>query len=277
MSALGRVDPDTLARFAGEHALAGFGIALLALVVAVPLAWRLVLRYGVPRDDSRIAPKTLLVIQLAVSFAVIAGGAALFAAIADELGAEEELGRLDQTFADAIGKSVAPGVIRAFAWITHLGDPWVLTVWCVGGAAALFIARRRLLALGVVLAIAGNGLLNQTLKHIFERVRPVHDQSIATAAGWSFPSGHTSGSLVTYGIIAYVLVRTTPARWHVPIAVAATVVAFSTACSRVFLRVHFASDVLAGFASGTAWLVACIVSIEVSRMVWRRRRRPSAA
>jgi undecaprenyl-diphosphatase len=270
-------DPDAWARFAGEHALAGFGAALLALAVAVPLAWRLVLRYGVPREESRIAPKALLVLQLVASFAVIAGAGALFAAIADELGAEEELGRLDQTFADAIARSVAPGVIRAFAWITHLGDPWVLTAWCVGGAAALFLARRRLLALGVVLAIAGNGLLNQTLKHIFERVRPVHDQSIATAGGWSFPSGHTSGSLVTYGIIAYVLVRTTPARWHVPIAMTATLVAFTTACSRVFLRVHFASDVLAGFASGTAWLVACILSIEVTRMMRQRRRRASAA
>lgn len=272
-------DPDAIARFAGDHALAGFGALLLMLVIAVPLAWRLVLRYGAPRDESRVPPKTLLLIHLALSFAIIAGAAALFAAIADELGAEEELGRLDQTFADAIAASVPLPVIRAFAWITHLGDPWLLTVWCIGGAVALLFARRRLLAFGFVLAIAGNGVLNTTLKHIFERVRPVHDQAVATAAGWSFPSGHTSGSLVTYGMIAYVLVRTMPARWHKPVVVAATVVAFTTACSRVFLRVHFASDVLAGFASGTAWLVACILSIELTRMAWRRRRarRASAA
>lgn len=268
------VDSGAIAHFAGEHALAGFGLLLLALVVGVPLAWWLVLRYGVPREQGGGAsPKTRLVIYLALSFAIIAGAAALFAAIADELGAEEELGRLDQTFADAIGQSVAPGVLRAFAWITHLGDPWLLAVWCVGGAALLLIARRRMLALGLVLAIAGNGVLNTTLKHIFERVRPVHDQAIATASGWSFPSGHTSGSLVTYGMIAYVLVRTTPARWHLPVVIAATIVAFSTACSRVFLRVHFASDVLAGFASGTAWLVACILSVELARMVRQGRRR----
>jgi undecaprenyl-diphosphatase len=273
------LSPDAIARFAGEHALAGFGVLLLVLVIAVPLAWWLVLRFGVPREESRLPPKTLLSIHLAVSFAIIAGAAALFAAIADELGAEEELGRLDQTFADAIAASVPPAVIRAFAWITHLGDPWLLTVWCIGGAVALLLARRRLLAFGFVLAIAGNGVLNTTLKHIFERVRPVHDQAVATAAGWSFPSGHTSGSLVTYGMIAYVLVRTMPARWHKPAVVAATVVAFTTACSRVFLRVHFASDVLAGFASGTAWLVACILSIELTRMAWHRRRarRVSAA
>ena len=98
------LSPDAIAHFAGEHALAGFGVLLLALVVGVPLAWRLVLRYGVPREQGGGAsPKTLLVIYLALSFAIIAGAAALFAAIADELGAEEELGRLDQTFADAIG------------------------------------------------------------------------------------------------------------------------------------------------------------------------------
>ncbi len=143
--------------------------------------------------------------HLVLSFALIAGAGALFAAIADELGAEEELGAIDQAFSDALARSVPPGVIRAFAWLTHLGDPWLLAVWCVGGALVLWGRGRRLLAFGLVLAIAGNGILNTTLKAIFERVRPVHDQAIATAAGWSFPSGHTSGSLVTYGMIAYVL------------------------------------------------------------------------
>ncbi|HMC44085.1 MAG TPA: phosphatase PAP2 family protein [Caballeronia sp.] len=46
--------------------------------------------------------------------------------------------------------------------------------------------------------------------------------------------------------------------------------AFTTASSRVFLRVHFASDVLAGFALGTIWLVACILSIELTRRYWPR-------
>jgi undecaprenyl-diphosphatase len=56
-----------------------------------------------------------------------------------------------------------------------------------------------------------------------------------------------------------------------PTVIAATVIAFTTASSRVFLRVHFASDVLAGFALGTVWLVACILSIEVTRRYWPSR------
>ncbi|TCK38083.1 undecaprenyl-diphosphatase [Paraburkholderia sp. BL8N3] len=269
-------DPYAIARFAGEYALAGFFMLLFALLLIVPAAWRFAQRHGVPREESGLSPDTLLLVHLVLSFALIAGAGALFAAIADELGAEEELGAIDQAFSDALARSVPPGVIRAFAWLTHLGDPWLLAVWCVGGALVLWGRGRRLLAFGLVLAIAGNGILNTTLKAIFERVRPVHDQAIATAAGWSFPSGHTSGSLVTYGMIAYVLVRTLPARWHLPAVLAATAVAFTTACSRVFLRVHFASDVLAGFASGTVWLVACILSIELTRYYRHRRRHGQA-
>lgn len=259
-----------VAHVAGEHALMLFAMSLVLAMVVVLGAWQLVQRYGLPRENGGPSAKVLLVVNLAVSFAIIVGAAALFAAIADEIGAGETLGRLDQAFADGIASAVPIGVIRTFALVTHLGDAWVLAVWCVLGAAILTVRRRYALAIGFTLAIVGNGLLNSIIKHIFERVRPVHDQSIATAAGWSFPSGHSSGSLVTYGIIAYVLVRVLPDRWRLAVIVAATLIAVTTASSRVFLRVHFASDVLAGFALGTVWLVASILSIELTRRYWPR-------
>jgi len=245
-----------------------FAMSLVLAMVVVLGAWQLVQRYGLPRENGGPSAKVLLVVNLAVSFAIIVGAAALFAAIADEIGAGETLGRLDQAFADGIASAVPISVIRTFALVTHLGDAWVLAVWCVLGAAVLTLRRRYALAIGFTLAIVGNGLLNSIIKHIFERVRPVHDQSIATATGWSFPSGHSSGSLVTYGIIAYVLVRVLPDRWRLAVIVAATLIAVTTAGSRVFLRVHFASDVLAGFALGTVWLVASILSIELTRRYW---------
>jgi undecaprenyl-diphosphatase len=259
------------AHVAGEHALAVYGATLVIAILAVLGAWRLVQRYGLPREKGGLPPRILLVIHLAVSFAIIVGAAALFAAIADEIGDGETLGFMDQAFADGIARSVPIDVIRVFARVTHLGDPWLLATWCVLGAVLLVLSGRRAIAIGFVIAIAGNGVLNTTLKRIFERVRPVHDREIATADGWSFPSGHASGSLVTYGMIAYVLVSVMPSRWRLPAAILATIIAVTTASSRVFLRVHFASDVLAGFASGTAWLAACIVSIELMRRYWRTR------
>jgi membrane-associated phospholipid phosphatase len=259
------------AHLAGEHALMGFGISLVLAIAAVLSAWRVVQRYGLPREEGGVSPRVLLVIHLAMSFAIIVGAAALFAVIAGEIGAGETLGHVDQAFADGIASGVPIDVIRTFALITHLGDAWLLAIWCVLGAVILMFQRRRAIAMGFVLAMVGNGILNSTLKHIFERVRPVHDRSIATADGWSFPSGHASGSVVTYGMIAYLLVSVLPARWRLPAVILATAIAFTAASSRVFLRVHFASDVLAGFASGTVWLVACILSVELTRRYWRSR------
>ena len=73
-------------------------------------------------------------------------------------------------------------------------------------------------------------------------------------------------------MLAYVLLRTLPRAWHLPAVLAASAIAFSVGASRVFLQAHFATDVVAGFASGSAWLVACIVSAEATRHYRRSRR-----
>ena len=87
--------------------------------------------------------------------------------------------------------------------------------------------------------------------------------------GFSFPSGHSSGSVVAYGMLAYLALRLLPIRWHLPGLLATVALAFTVGASRLFLGVHFASDVIAGFASGAAWLAMCITLIE--RMRWRYR------
>ena len=79
-------------------------------------------------------------------------------------------------------------------------------------------------------------------------------------------------------MLAYVLIRLLPpaqaARWGLLLVRAATALAFTIGCSRIFIQVHFATDVLAGFASGMSWLAVCSVSIEWMRHV--RRSKPDA-
>ncbi len=251
-----------------SHALPAFGVALLLLMCTVWGLWRLEQRYGVYRTSSRFASLAYLVAYLTLGFGLITGAAALFAEIAEHLGDGRKLGQLDQLFSDTLQSTLSDGAVRVFAWLTHLGDPVTLIGLSLGGLLTLLWQRRYGLCAGWVLAIGGNAVLNPVLKNIFKRARPLHEDGQAFAAGWSFPSGHASSSVVVYGMLAYGLVRWLPARHaavRLPVVLLATALAFTVGCSRVFIRVHFASDVLAGFASGMAWLAVCIVAIELAR------------
>ncbi len=262
---------DRVVPFAGMHALALF-FALLALLLALTwLAWWAFQRWMLPREQDAMPSPAWLVLRLSLGFGAIVLGGWVFAEIAEELRAEAALGAADQALADAIRTSVPPAALHVFAWLTRLADTETLTVLCIVVAIALVAIGRRGLALGWVAAVVGNALLNTTLKQVFERMRPLHDDGIVVAHGFSFPSGHSSGSVVAYGMLAYVAMRFVPTRWHLALVLAAVTLAFAIGASRMFLRVHFASDVIAGFASGSAWLAVCIASIELTR--WYRGRR----
>lgn len=261
---------DRLPPFVGAHALALY-LSLLSMVLALAfLGWWASKRWLLPREQGVAPAPLLLAMRLALGFGAIVFGAWVFAEIAEKLGAGPALGAADQAVADALRTSVPPTALQAFAGLTRLADTETLTVLCIAVAIALLAAGRRWLAFGWVAAVVGNALLNITLKQVFARVRPLHDDGIVLAHGFSFPSGHSSGAVVAYGMLAYVAMRFAPPRWHLALVLGAVALAFSIGASRVFLRVHFASDVIAGFASGSAWLALCIGSIELTH--WYRRR-----
>lgn len=264
----------------GSLALPLYLVALPALMLGVTGLWWLARRYAVPRDHSTLPPSAYLLVRLAFGFAVVVCGALLFAELAEHMmdaADAKRLGELDDALSAAVGRSLPPLALKFFAAVTHLADTATLSVLGAGVAAVLVWRQRRWLALGWGVAVVGNALLNVTLKGIFERTRPVHDTALFQPQGWSFPSGHSSGAVVAYGMLAYVLVRTWPPamtpRGGLWVVLAASAVAFTIGCSRVFIQVHYATDVLAGFASGSVWLAVCIVSIELTRH--DRQRRPA--
>ena len=254
-----------LAQAIGAHALEWF-LAALALLLAASglLAWSSgrTSQRGGGREAHRFARPTL---GLVLGVALITAAGVVFAGIARAVGADGTLVRVDHAFLEALRGGASAQTVQTFGWITRLGDGLTLTLLCIVGTVTLWLRGERLLAIGLVVAMGGNGLLNAALKRVFERMRPLHEPGPAVAKGWSFPSGHSSGSLVAYGVLVYVLLRTLPRAWHVPVVMAATAIAFSVCCSRVFVEAHFASDVVAGLASGTAWLTACILGIEMAR------------
>lgn len=207
-----------------------------------------------------------------------AGGAMVLAgeALAElaESGTEGAWGRLDDALAVGLRAQADTDVLRLFATLTHLGDTWVLTALVAVVAAALWWRQHRLLATGWLVATAGNGALTKILKNVFERVRPEHTHGVAEATGYSFPSGHSSASMVAYAMLAYLATRLLPRHWHGPAALLAGALIFTTGWSRVVLHVHYASDVLAGWLLGATWLVCTVLILET---VSRWRSAPSAS
>ena len=258
-----------LADATGRHALPLFLALLAALLLLVLAAWVGHVQV-LPRARAG-SPQPALLLSALAGFGIVVGAAAGFAEIAEQLDPAGAMARADEALAASIGAHTAPATLRVFALLTHLGDVAWLALLGAGIALWLWSRRQRALALGWVLALGGNALLNPALKRIFERMRPVHKLDLFNETGFSFPSGHTSGAIGAYGMLAYVALRTLPAVWDLPAVLGATAVAFTVGCSRVFLQVHYLSDVLAGFASGGAWVVVCVMSVEASHR-WRDTR-----
>lgn len=256
----------------GRHAPVLFGAMLLVLLAATSGGWLLLqrVRGWFPRPGD-LPPAVSLGAWAACGLALIAAAGFVFVEMVEAMDADEELGALDEAFTAALGESVGRGWLLFFKGLTHLADPATLVALGVVVAMLLLWRRQPALAAGWCLALAGNALLNPALKRLFERVRPLHEQGLVREDGFSFPSGHSSGAVVAYGMLGYVLLRTLPPRWHFAVLLLMPALVFSIGSSRVFLQVHYPSDVLAGFASGTAWAVVCILGAE-----GLRRRRASA-
>ena len=151
-----------------------------------------------------------------------------------------------------------------YAMLTLFGSPVAMTILALGGALWLGVRRRWELWGGWVVAFIGSALIVQITKRTIHHPRPLGAEQFLHGSSYSFPSGHVVGSIVGFGMLAYVTSRVTErgavANAVLYIAAACTILAI--AWSRIYLGVHFVSDVLGGAAIGSAWLIVCIVATE---------------
>lgn len=217
--------------------------------------------------DQTSAVWRYLGVYAVLSFVFALAAVGVFFELADEIEVDEELARFDTALTEALAAHLSPELLTAAAWVTHLGDPRFLTVLGAAVALALLAHRERLLAIAWVVATLSGAVLSRLLKAIFERTRPVHEHGLVVAEGWSFPSGHASGSMLVYGLLCYVVVRHAPRSWRAPITAACALLIVFVGFSRVLLQVHYLSDVLAGYAWAAAWCALCVMGLEATR--WR--------
>ncbi len=156
-----------------------------------------------------------------------------------------------------------------FTAYTGLGQWLVLTAATVAVIAALAWRARRRDAVFLLIVMSASLLLNQTLKHLFERVRPPAESAILSVNGYAFPSGHAMSSATFALALAVIAWRT---RWRWPAAGLAAIFALLMGLSRVYLGVHWLTDVLAGWVLAVAVVAATHLIME---SVTARRSRPS--
>ena len=155
-----------------------------------------------------------------------------------------------------------PLLLHAFGWVTMLGN--IFIVAGIAGVTLLFILNEQTLrryAAGLCVSIVGAVITDYALKMLVGRPRPGAPISAAFEPSFSFPSGHAAAAVALYGFIAYILCTLFPT-WKKIILSLALLFIMGIGLSRLYLGVHFLSDILAGYALGCLWL---LMGIEIAR------------
>jgi undecaprenyl-diphosphatase len=240
--------------------------------------WNWLLGHVKRRDRSELAVivVALLVLALAQLFLLLAGEVV-----------DGDTQRFDERMLAALRKADDPSVpigpwwLRASALdITALGSPTVLGLTVAGVCGYLLLQQLYRVAAFVAIASAGGWLLNDVLKAVFSRTRPSIVPHLREVASESFPSGHALTSAAVFLTLGVLLMRVSERRWtkFYILAVAMTAT-FLVGLSRIFLGVHYPTDVLAGWLIGLSWALVCWIVERVleRRRSWRRERQEAAA
>jgi undecaprenyl-diphosphatase len=147
---------------------------------------------------------------------------------------------------------------KIMLFCTHLANPEIIFIALIGLALFLILIHERALAGIFVGGLALGSGLSMYVKHFLSRSRPLEGAFHVAHRGFSFPSGHALLAMVFYGFLGYTLVHSAPKRWQKLVLLISTIlIVFCVGYSRVYLGVHWASDVVGGWLLGG--FIVCIL------------------
>ncbi len=191
---------------------------------------------------------------LAISILLACLALFLFERLADEM-LEGDTLQFDSAVRNLIHGFSSPSltaVMRAFTTVGNMGAVIAISATV---CAVLWFRRRMEDALFLLLAISGGVFLMWVLKLLFHRQRPAPYFGITVPSDYSFPSGHALVAVCFYGMLAQILVTHRPGASRSAIWTVAALMALGVGLSRIYLGVHYPSDVLAGYLAATVWVV----------------------
>ena len=162
----------------------------------------------------------------------------------------------------------SPAMDQVFLFFSAIGYQWGVVPFDIALVAWLAWKRKPREGLFAGIALAGSGLLNVAAKHYFGRARPSLWESIAPESTFSFPSGHAMGSMT---LAAVLVLLAWPTRWRWWVLGLAAAFVLMVGASRIYLGVHYPSDILAGWAAALAWVMGVyLVLFRGLRRPWQR-------
>ena len=221
--------------------------------------------------QARLSPEGFLGLYLTLGVIAVIVATWIFIAIAEDVVTGDPLVVVDARFSNWLHEHAVQPLTKLMLLVSMVHAPLGITIMTLAVSAWLWRRRLYYWVLRIMLSVFGGMLLNVLLKHIFRRPRPHFANPIVTLTSYGFPSGHTMMATVFYGsLCAFAISRTSSWRWRaVEIFIALFMIAL-VGFSRIYLGVHYLSDVLGAIAEGLAWLALVLTSVEILQ---RRRER----
>lgn len=224
---------------------------------------------------SREHPDYAFYVLIFFALVVFVLGTNFFVELTEEVQGET-IDAFDNSVTDYVTSFRTPGLNSFFQFVTDLGDVYAYLVATTLAALFFFFKLKNkkfiLQLLGVLILSA---LANIGLKRAFDRARPTIEHLVVVET-LSYPSGHAMSAMAFYGFLIYLVFKIKMQRWlRILLTIVFAALIFLIGLSRIYLGVHFPSDVLGGFIAGLIWVAFCVVLFNIIDLFRQRRIRYS--
>ncbi len=223
--------------------------------------------------NARMSREGVLGLHFTIGIVVISLATWIFADLAEDIANGEPLTIADARFSNWLHLHATPGLTKVMLAVTHLHSTTGITIMSIFVGIYLWRSESRYWILKLAVAIYGGMLLNLWLKEVFQRSRPHFDDPLLSLTTYSFPSGHTMAATVFYGALCVFLFSKTRA-WslRIPLVLATVFLISLVGFTRIYLGVHYLTDVIGAIVEGIAWLTICFTAFEMIRQRPRKQR-----
>lgn len=214
-------------------------------------------------------PKLPYIITVLVAFVVVVAGLNIFVELTETL-KEDVLTQYDHQITEYVISYRAPWLTRYFIIVTYVGDFYgYLTVVVIAVILSLSIFKNRTYILQTIFVLLLASISNVFLKRFVDRARPSIEHLVSVSS-LSYPSGHAMSAMAFYGFAIYLFYRFKLNPWlKYSIIFFLVILILSIGLSRIYLGVHFPSDIAGGYIAGLIWVFFCILLFNLAE-VFRR-------